>query len=101
MSSITLTRPQLHALLAEFKQRFGQQYELTALGYFGSYARDGATATSDVDIVFDTNRPNLFATAMLKQDLEAFLGRPVDLIQIRGIRNQRLKRQIESEAVYV
>jgi predicted nucleotidyltransferase len=42
---------------------------------------------SDVDILFDTDAPNLFMTAMMKQDLEKLLGRPVDLLQVRGLTN--------------
>jgi predicted nucleotidyltransferase len=38
---------------------------------------------------------------MLKQDLEQALGRPVDLLQLRGLPNSRLKLRIEQEAVYV
>ena len=96
-----LSPDRLHALLAEFKERRGEEYRLRALGYFGSYARDTATPESDVDIVFDTDAPNLFMTVMLKQDLESLLGRPVDVLQLRGMTNARLKARIEQEAVYV
>jgi predicted nucleotidyltransferase len=72
-----------------------------ALGYFGSYARNAAKPGSDVDVVFDTDAPDLFMTAMMKQDLEELLGRPVDLLQLRGMTNLRLKKRIEKETVYV
>ena len=91
----------LRALLATFKELHGAEYRLRALGYFGSYARNTATAESDVDIVFDTDAPNLFLTAMMKQDLEALLGRPVDVLQLRGLTNPRLRARIEREVVYV
>jgi len=38
---------------------------------------------------------------MMKQDLEALLGRPVDVLQLRGLTNSRLRARIEAEAVYV
>ena len=38
---------------------------------------------------------------MMKQDLEKLLGRPVDVVQLRGLTNLRLKQRIEKEAVYV
>ena len=82
MSEKPLTTQRLHALLVSFKERHGTEYRLRALGYFGSYARNRTTPASDVDIVFDTESPNLFMTAMLKQDLEMLLGRPVDLLQL-------------------
>ena len=101
MSEHFLSPDRLHALLAMFKERHGKEYRLRALGYFGSYARNAATPASDVDIVFDTDAPNLFMTAMMKQDLEELLGCPVDLLQLRGLTNPRLKARIEKEAVYV
>jgi predicted nucleotidyltransferase len=101
MTVETLSAERLRTLLAEFKQRHGAEYGLRALGYFGSYARQTATADSDVDIVFDTDTPNLFLTAMLKQDLETWLGRPVDVLQLRGLTNDRLRARIERDAVYV
>jgi uncharacterized protein len=101
MSKKILSPGQLRVLLVQFKERRGAEYRLRALGYFGSYARNTATPESDVDIVFDTDAPNLFLTAMLKQDLEELLGRPVDVLQARGLTNPRLKARIESEAVYV
>ena len=101
MNDSALTPDRLRALLVDFKKRHGEQYKLRMLGYFGSYARGAATPESDVDILFDTDAPNLFMTAMMKQDLEKFLGCPVDVLQVRGLTNQPLKERIEKEAVYV
>jgi predicted nucleotidyltransferase len=101
MSEVRLTSEELRALLATFKESHGAEYRLRKLGYFGSYATSTATPGSDIDIVFDTDAPNLFMTAMMKQDLEKLLGRPVDVLQLRGLTNPRLKARIEKEAVYV
>jgi len=101
MGEHILSPDRLHALLAMFKELHGKEYRLLALGYFGSYARHAAAPASDVDIVFDTDAPNLFMTAMMKQDLEELLGCPVDVLQLRGLTNPRLKARIEKEAVYV
>jgi predicted nucleotidyltransferase len=93
---------ELRSLLSAFKQQHGAEYSLRTLGYFGSYAHNTATPDSDVDIVFETDNPNLFLTAMMKQDLEAVLGKPVDVLHLRGLTNNpRLKARIEKEAVYV
>ncbi len=92
---------QLRALLKAFKEQRAEEYHLLALGYFGSYARNEASEQSDIDIVFDTDAPNLFKTVMLKQALEAWLGRSIDVLQLRGLTNSRLRARIEKEAVYV
>jgi len=64
MSEKNLSPQRLRDLLATFKERHGAEYHLSALGYFGSYAHNTATPESDVDIVFDTDAPNLYLTAM-------------------------------------
>ena len=101
MKNEILSPDRLRAILQAFKNQYTQKYHLRALGYFGSYARNEAGAESDVDIVFDTDVPNLFMTVMMKQDLEAWLGRPVDVLQLRGLTNLRLKERIEKEARFV
>jgi len=101
MGEEVLSPEQLHKLLTAFKERYGAYYHLVALGYFGSYARNRATPESDVDIVFDTAAPNLFMTAMLKQDLGKALGWPVDVLQLRDLTNPRLKRRIAQEVICV
>ena len=101
MSKTVLPPEELQALLKLFKEKHAEEYQLRALGYFGSYARNVADEESDVDIIFDTDAPNLFKTAMLKQDLEVWLGCPVDILQLRGLTNLRLKARVEKEAVYV
>jgi len=101
MTGEALTQERLRVLLRGFLEQHGPEYHLQALGYFGSYARNEATAESDVDIVFDTDAPNLFRTAAMWQDLVDLLGRPVDLVRLQGLSNPRLKARVEREAVYV
>ena len=101
MSKTVLQPAELRALLRTFKEQHAEEYHLRALGYFGSYARNEATPESDVDVVFQTDRPDLFITAMLRQDLETFLDHPVDIVRLRDSMNPRLKARIEREATYV
>lgn len=97
----SLTRESILARLRDFKEQYGEEYGLQAIGVFGSFARGEAGEDSDIDVVFDTNRPNLFRAARMRQDLEDFLGRHVDVLQLRGLTNPRLRERIEKEAVYV
>lgn len=96
-----LSTAQLRSLLQAFKKQHAREYDLQALGYFGSYSRHTATQDSDVDIIFDTRTPNLLLTAMMKQDLEALLGKNVDVLRLHDAMNPGLKARIEEEAVYV
>lgn len=101
MNKEVLSTEQLRALLKAFKEQHAEEYHLRALGYFGSYARNEATAESDVDIVFETEAPNLFRTSSMRQDLVEWLGRPVDVVRLRRMMNPRLKARIQKEAIYV
>ncbi len=96
-----LERDRLQALLKDFMVQQGSRYYLQKLGFFGSYARDRATADSDVDIVFTTSQPDLFLTSMMKQDLEELLGRRVDVIRLHQYLSPSFRERVEQEAVYV
>ncbi|MGH9898556.1 MAG: nucleotidyltransferase family protein [Pyrinomonadaceae bacterium] len=101
MNKEVLSTERLRALLKAFKEQHAEEYHLHALGYFGSYARNEATPESDVDVVFQTDHPDLFITSMLKQDLETLLNHPVDVIRLRDGMNPDLKARIEQEATFV
>jgi uncharacterized protein len=96
-----LSQEKLQRLLREFKQRRGAELNLRALGYFGSYAREEARPESDVDIVFETDCPNLLTTARLREDLVEVLGRSVDVVRYRERMNPRFKARLEQESIYV
>ena len=51
------------AVLRELRNhlpQFERLYGVTKIGIFGSVARDDASEGSDVDIVYEMSRPNLF-----------------------------------------
>ena len=100
-SQKVMSQEQLSKLLTEFKEKCGAKFHLTALGYFGSYARGEARPESDVDIVFETTDPDLFMTSIMKQDLEAWLNRSVDVIRLHPYLNPKFKARLEHEIIYV
>ncbi len=96
-----LAQSELRTRLQRFKEQRGPEFHLTALGYFGSYARREARPGSDIDIVFETTHPNLWMTSIMKQDLEELLERPVDLIRLHNYTRPAFRARLEREAVYV
>ena len=94
-------RAEILDVLRRHKAELAARYGITSLGIFGSVARDEAKEDSDVDIVFETSEPNLFRTVRMKQELEALLGRRVDVVRRRERMNPRLKSRISREARYV
>lgn len=96
-----LTPAKLRTRLQAFKEQRGAEFHLTALGYFGSYARGETHPESDVDVIFETTHPNLWMTSILRQDLEEWLERPVDLIRLHRYMRPGFRERLEREAVYV
>lgn len=99
--SAILSQNDLAILLQEFKAQHGDTFHLTALGYFGSYARGEARPDSDIDIIFQTDRPNLWTTAHLYQDLQDWLQHPIDLVRFHDYLSPAFKQRLEQEAIYV
>lgn len=96
-----MDRDEILRKLREYKIDSGGKHRVSELGVFGSVARGEDQEDSDVDIVFETDEPNLFRTARLKLELEALLSRPVDIVRLRGGMNPRLKERILAEARFV
>jgi predicted nucleotidyltransferase len=70
-----------------------------ALFVFGSFARNEASADSDVDILVEFSSPiGMFEFVRLQKHLEEILGRKVDLVTKDALRAQ-LREQILREAV--
>jgi len=88
-------------MLRRFKESRGASYGITRIGVFGSVARGEPGPGSDIDIVYETDAPNLFRASHMRQELEVLMGRHVDVIRLRAHMNPRLKARIQREARYV
>lgn len=88
-------------LLAVYMQTHASIYLIKRMGIFGSVARGEQTENSDIDICYEGEAPTLFTLARIKHELEALLGRPVDLVRIRERMDEVLKQTIQKEAIYL
>ncbi len=75
-------------------------YNITKLGLFGSYARGEQTNDSDVDILVEFGKPIGMAFIDLADELEKDLKLKVDLVSRKSIR-QKIWGFIEQEVIYV
>jgi len=96
-----MKREEIVVSLKRFKTIKGEEYRIRRIGLFGSAARDRMNPQSDVDVVVELDRQDLFALIGIKQDLEEELRRQVDVVSYREGMNRFLKIRIEEEAVYV
>jgi len=90
---------QVLPVLRAHQREWQQRYQLRRIGLFGSTARNEATVSSDVDVWVELDPLTPFATVHLKQELEALLQRPVDLVRLRERMNPALRQAILQEGV--
>ncbi len=95
------TREHIIGKLTDIADEYKRKYRLKRIGLFGSVARNEATEDSDIDIVIEFDKPNLFLQAELMLKLKALFGRDVDVISIWKHMNPKLKARIDREAIYV
>ena len=78
-----------------------KSYGVTSLALFGSFARDEAKSSSDVDLLVEFEGVVTFDKYMdLKFFLEDSLGLSVDLVNLKMLKPQLFK-SVEDEAIYV
>ena len=87
----------LKALQPELYKKFG----VIKIGIFGSVAREEANQESDLDIVYEIEKPNIFTTVHLKSFLEQKLNCRIDLVRFRKNMQPLLRKRIERDGVYV
>jgi len=88
-------------ILQEEAQALTDCYPISALFLFGSVARDEAREDSDINILVEFSHPiGLFQLISLKGDLEALLGRRVDIGTRRSLKPQ-VKGRVLEEAIRI
>ena len=96
-----MKRDETLELLRTHKTVLAQLFGVTSMALFGSIARDRAADTSDIDILVSFDGPatskRYFGAQFYLEDL---LGRPVDLVTNKGLR-QELRSKVEKHAIYV
>jgi len=72
--------------IKEVVTRIGKKYGIKDAYLFGSYAKNIATESSDVDLIIDKGNVHTFAEYFeLHEELERELGTSVDLLTSKGI----------------
>ena len=83
------------------KSLFAAEFSVQKMGLFGSYARGEETQGSDIDIVVEMAKPDLFSLIGIKQTVEDALGIKADVVRLRNNMNKVLKKRIERDVIYV
>lgn len=94
-----LTKDEILSLIRQHRTEMYERFSIARIGLFGSYARNQAVASSDIDILVEFERPTFDHYMDAKSYLEDLLQAPVDLV-ISDTLKPRLKPYIESEVIY-
>jgi uncharacterized protein len=86
--------------LEKMKPELLEKYPLAYIGIFGSVARGDDTDISDVDILVEFTKPVGMQFIDLANELEAKLGRKVDLATREGFK-ERYWKYVEPDIIYV
>jgi predicted nucleotidyltransferase len=95
-----MKKDQLISMLNQYKKTHSRQYGIKRLGLFGSIAKGTSTDQSDIDIVVELERQDLFFLIGIKQDIEEQLHSKVDIVSYRDTMNPFLRQRIDQEALY-
>ena len=91
---------EIKSKLARIKKKLQEKYPIATMALFGSYARSEQTESSDVDIIVEFNGRIGSDFIVLAHELEKYLGKKVDLVSRKGIKNQYFNT-IEQDLIYV
>jgi len=98
---VRLTRQRLLVLMSDRLPEMVRLFDVMHLRLFGSAARDELRDDSDVDVLVEFNAAATYSRYMgLKFYLEDLLGRRVDLVTTKGLR-QEFRLTVEQEAIFV
>ena len=96
-----MNRQQVLTLLAQSRPELSARFGVTRLSLFGSFARDEATESSDIDVLVSFDGPatsqRYFGVLFFLEDL---LGRPVDLVTDKALRAE-LRPHVEQSLIDV
>lgn len=75
-----------------------KKHQIKKAGIFGSFARgDAVDGVSDLDLIVELSRNDLFALSALKNDLEEKLKINVDIITYSGLERFAKKEHFKQE----
>ena len=77
-----------------------KDFGVKSLRIFGSVSRNEQTENSDLDVCVETETPNPFLLADLKEYLESIAKCSVDVVRMHKNMNKLLKKKIDEEGQY-
>ena len=99
MQKIQKDKADVLRVIREKQSELAGRFTVRRIGVFGSFARDNASAGSDVDILVELAEPTFDHYMDLKFYLEEILNRSVDLVMADTVK-PRIRPIIGKEVIY-
>jgi len=95
-----LSAKEIESKLKQLKPELANQFNVSKIGYFGSYAAETQTADSDLDLIVEFSQPMGWNFFTLQKFLEQALGLRIDLITNNSLK-ERIKDSILTKVRYI
>ncbi len=95
-----MDKKEIISFLTQHKKRFEQEYSITEIGLFGSFAKDEAHYASDIDIVVQMHDKNYFKLIEFENYIKSQFGRKVDVGFLEPMKSY-IKESISKDIIYV
>ena len=95
-----MTLESIIAFLREHREELKAQFGVERVGVFGSYAKQHATAESDIDFFVVFSKKSFKNLARLYTYFEHAFGTKVDIVTDHKNMRPSLRREIEKSVVY-
>jgi predicted nucleotidyltransferase len=96
-----LTTNDILKFLKDYKKNKQDIYHIKKIGIFGSYAKNMQNENSDIDIVVEFSKPDMFNQIGIMQELKEYFKKDIDVISLWKHINPKLKKRIDQDAIYV
>jgi predicted nucleotidyltransferase len=97
---MAIGNPEIEVKLRELKPYLMDKFNVSNLGYFGSFTTGKFTSSSDVDILVEFSKPIGLKFFSLEEYLENVFKRKVDLVTKNALR-EPLRDSILQQVIYV
>jgi len=95
-----MTKEKIIQILKEQKEIISNQFSVSKIGIFGSYAKDRQTPKSDIDFYVEFNKKSFNNLSGLWVYLEELFNKEVDIIHKHKNSNSVMLNRIEQEVIY-
>ena len=86
--------------LNQLRPTLANRFNVSKIGYFGSYSTGKQTEKSDLDLLVEFSKPTGWEFFALEEFLEKEFGLQIDLVTIDGLK-ERIKTPILSQVQYI